>query len=135
MASTQAVSCSPYPGLAYFAAFAELLDMERAKNALLCMQLMEERNKTVTLMAQMTLKQREMRHIGSEGPASSHQVGTYSQAVRQLKIARYKAKLKGRILRARETRGSKGRSIVAQTKPRVKGRFVKAQSEKEAVNT
>lgn len=121
MASSQTIPPSPCAELGYLAVFAELLDLERAKNALLCMQLIEERNKTVALMTQMTLRP----DWHSEVPYSTHQVGVYSQAVRQLKIARYKAKLKGRILRARETRGSKGRSLVAQAKPRVKGRFVK----------
>jgi len=128
MASSQTVPPSPCVSLGYLAVFAELLDMERAKNALLCMQLIEERSKTVALMNQITLRPDLHYEVSYHTqPHCARQVGVYSQAVRQLKIARYKAKLKGRILRARETRGSKGRSLVAQGKPRVKGRFVKTE--------
>ena len=91
------------------------------------MQLMEERNRTMQLMTQIAVRECQAQPVTPLLSEHDHQVGAYSRAVRQLKIARYKAKMKGRMLRARETRGSKGRSIVAQTKPRVKGRFVKTQ--------
>jgi len=55
-------------------------------------------------------------------------VGAYPLAVRRQKIARYKAKLHAHMRQARLNRAYKGRSRIANTKPRERGRFVKSSS-------
>lgn len=52
-------------------------------------------------------------------------IGAYSLAVRREKIAKYKEKLKNHMRQARLNRAYKGRSRIANIKPREKGRFVK----------
>jgi hypothetical protein len=64
--------------------------------------------------------------MGPERPPG--QIGTYTKEEREEKIRKYKEKVK----RYREAhpvnRAFKGRSKVADMKPRVKGRFVKADA-------
>ena len=109
------------------------LDQERVHNALLLCQLAQERHRAQELEIQLHLTgQGGGRFEGeSEGERELEQkkaVGLYPSEIRRMKIARYKAKLQGHLLRARQRRGCKGRSIVAQSKPRVRGRFVKTEA-------
>ena len=53
-------------------------------------------------------------------------IGAYSLSVRREKIAKYKEKLKNHMKQARMNRTYKGRSRIANIKPREKGRFVKS---------
>lgn len=60
--------------------------------------------------------------------ASLVKVGAYPLSVRRQKIARYKAKLHAHMHQARVNRSYKGRSRIANSKPRERGRFVKSSS-------
>lgn len=59
-------------------------------------------------------------------PPALSVVHPYPPAIRQAKIARYKAKLKQRRAKVPLSRHFTGRSDVARTKTRVKGKFVRA---------
>lgn len=55
-------------------------------------------------------------------------IGAYPLSIRRQKIAQYKAKLQSHMRQARLNRAYKGRSRIANAKPRERGRFVKSSS-------
>ena len=124
----------------YVVTLAQQLERERAHNLMLLSQLAQERQLTYDLSEQLkqskasatvcahSVYSQASLSCSTAQPLFPPLVGRYSSEIRQLKIAKYKAKMRGHLLKARLRRSCKGRSLVAQGKPRIRGRFIKSDT-------